>query len=121
MVRQIMQEELKTALFREITVEKGPRNQGDPEKRVEMENVSVLDFLAVYLPRIEAAMRGMQADLDRAKNNISVNNAGLEMIGKTLLGMEKNARLLAEASDAIRAQGLMPLSQLKLIKDGDGN
>ncbi|MBW2024364.1 MAG: hypothetical protein JRH08_00745 [Deltaproteobacteria bacterium] len=100
-IRQMIQEELKAALFRKITIERGPRKQGDPEKVIKEEEWNVLDFLAAYLPRIEAAMRGMQEDLDHTKNKVETYNRKLEAVAQTLLGMEKAAKKVALLSDMI--------------------
>ena len=54
-IRAIVQEELRAALVRTVTVERGPRAQGDPEKVVREEQWNVLDFMAAYAPRIEGA------------------------------------------------------------------
>ena len=97
----MIQEELKAALFRKITIERGPRKQGDPEKVIKEEDWNVLDFLAAYLPRIEAAMRGMQEDLDHTKNKVDQYNEKLEIVGRTLLGIEKAAKKVALLSDMI--------------------
>ena len=100
-IRQMIQEELKAALFRKITIERGPRKQGDPEKVIKEEEWNVLDFLAAYLPRIEASMRGMQEDLDHTKNKVETYNRKLEAVGQTLLGMEKAAKKVALLSDMV--------------------
>lgn len=44
-IREIIQEELKTALFRKITIERGPRKQGDPEKAIKEEDWNILDVI----------------------------------------------------------------------------
>jgi len=94
---------IRKALTRTITLRKGPRKQGDPKEQTVTEEVHILDFLCHYLPLVEASMRGMQEDLDRAKNDISANNLKLDTIGQTLIGMEGSAKLLATFSDEIKA------------------
>jgi hypothetical protein len=100
-IRKIVQDELKLALCRKITIERGPSQQGDPEKVIKEEEWNVLDFMAAYAPRIEAALRGMQADVDRTKNKVLEQNAKIDVIGLTLLGLEKSARKLAGLSDSV--------------------
>jgi hypothetical protein len=102
-IRQIIQEELKEALFRTITIERGPRQQGDPEKVVKEETWHVLDFLAAYMPKIEAALRGMQEDVDRAANSAARQEDRVAAIGQVLLGIETAAKRLAAFSDYVRA------------------
>lgn len=101
-IKNIIREELKEALFRKITIERGPDKQGDPEKRVAEEEWNVLDFLAVYLPKVEGALRGAQADVDRTKNQVLKQNKQIEAVGNTLLSMEGSAMELAKLSDVIK-------------------
>lgn len=108
-IRALIQDELKLALCRKITIERGPRTQGDPEKVIKEEEWNVLDFMAVYLPRIEGALRGMQEDVDKTKNTVAKTEEKIETVGKILLNMEQAAKMLAAASD-----------QIRLLKAGDG-
>ncbi len=101
-IRQIIQEELKDAFFRKITIERCPRGPGDPEKVIKEEDWNILDFLLGYIPKIEGALRGMQEDIDRAKNNIAGNNKRLEAIGNVLIGMEQAAKTIAMISDEVK-------------------
>lgn len=101
-IRAIIQQELKLALCRTITIERGPRQQGDPEKVVKEEQWNVLDFMAAYLPKIEAALRGMQEDVDHAKNSVDEQAARIGAIGQVLLTMETSAKRLAAFSDYVR-------------------
>jgi len=66
--------------------------------------VNVIDQVVKYLPFVEGAIRGMQEDIDKAKNNIAGNNARLEAIGGALIGMENGARSIAMLSDEIKKQ-----------------
>jgi len=100
-LREMIQQELKAALYRTITIEKGPEKQGDPERVIKEEEWNVLDFFCVYLPKIEAALRGMQEDIDHTKNNLAANNEALKMVGETLIAMEQSAKKLAQFSDMI--------------------
>lgn len=101
-IRSIIQEELKAALFRTITIERGPRQQGDPEKVIKEEQWNLLDFLAAYLPKIEAALRGMQEDTDKTKNRVVQSAERVEAIGSILIGMESAAKALAALSDRVK-------------------
>ena len=101
-LREMIQQELKAALYRRITIEKGPRKQGDPEKTVTEEEWNVLDFFCVYLPKIEAALRGMQEDLDHTKNSLAANNNALKVVGEALMAMESSAKRLAQFSDLLQ-------------------
>ena len=107
-LREMIQQELKAALYRRITIEKGPRKQGDPEKTVTEEEWNVLDFLCVYLPKIEAALRGMQEDLDHTKNNLAANNNALKVVGEALMSMESSAKRLAQFSDLVQEKQTKP-------------
>lgn len=81
-IRQTIREELKEALtaflVREITTERGPRDNGDLEKTIEKEEVNVLEFLVRYLPLIEGSNRGLQSDVNRANNNSQVMIDGIK-------------------------------------------
>lgn len=102
-IRKIIQEELKEALCRMITIERGPRQQGDPEKVIKEEAWNVLDFLVAYAPRIEAALRGMQTDVDVCKNSVVKQEDRIAAIGQVLLSMETSAKRLAMFSDYVKA------------------
>jgi hypothetical protein len=115
-IRTMIQEELKLALCRKITIERGPRAQGDPEKVVREEEWNVLDFMAIYMPKIEGALRGMQEDVDHAKNTVATTEAKIDTIGAVLINMEKAAKMLASASDRFRL--LKPEDVLKLASGG---
>jgi len=101
-IQKIVQDELKNALFRTITIERSARQQNEPEKVIRDEEWNVLDFLATYIPRIEGALRGLQEDVDKMKNHVATNNKNLEIVGKTLLSMEKAARILAIVAEKNR-------------------
>lgn len=101
-IRTMIQEELKDALCRKVTIERGPRQQGDPEKVIKEEEWNVLDFMATYLPRIEAALRGMQEDVDKAKNGVAAQREQITAISSVLLTMEVSAKRLAAFSDQVR-------------------
>lgn len=100
----IIKEELKEALtaflIREITVEKGPRKQGDPEKRIEKEEVNVLDFLCHYLPLIEGALRGNQTDMNKVTNKTGEMQDGLAAIAGILMQSENTMKQLAGVTPA---------------------
>ncbi len=101
-IRSIIQEELKGALFRMITIERGPDKQGDPEKRVAEEEWNVLDFLAFYLPKIEAALRGTQEDVDKTKNQVFKQSDQIQVVGNTLMALENSAKNIAKLSDVVK-------------------
>lgn len=100
-IRNMIREELKSALVRMITIERGPRQQGDHEKVIRDEEWNVLDFMAAYAPKIEAALRGMQEDVDKTRNKIDHVSSCVEAIGTVLIGMEQSAKRLAMASDYV--------------------
>ena len=107
-IRQIVREELKGALVRTVTIERGPEKQGDPEKVIREEEWNVLDFSAAYAPKIEAALRGMQADVDQTNNMVLKQAEQIEAIGGVLCSMEQSALKLAKASDTV--------TELKLVE-----
>ena len=90
-IRKIIREELKDALVRTVTVERGPETQGDPEKVIKEEEWNVLDFMAAYLPKVEGSVRGMQEDVDKTKNQVH-HMAGI------MVGLEKPIMAIGEAA-----------------------
>ncbi len=108
-LREVIREELHSALYRTITVEKGPEKQGDPETRIESQDVNVLDFLAQYLPQIEGRLLGTQADMNKVTNAAKAHGEKVELLGRALMGLESSARAVAELSDTIRALEIAPL------------
>lgn len=97
-VRRIFREELEGFLLREITVERGPRTQGDPERTVTTEQWNILDWLAHYLPLIEGALRGMQEDVDLAKCDVARNSDAMHLMAQALSGLEEPCRVIASAA-----------------------
>jgi len=62
----IVRSAINDCLTRDIEVEDG---KTDPGRRVIREKrVNVIDQLARYLPHVEAAVRGCQADVDKARD-----------------------------------------------------
>lgn len=68
LVGQIVRSAVESALARTIKVEtrRDPNNMG--EAVIKEEVCNVLDFLARYLPYVEGAIRGCQADAAAARN-----------------------------------------------------
>ena len=90
-IRGIIREELKDALVRTVTVERGAEKQGDPEKVIKEEQWNVLDFMAAYLPKVEGSIRGMQEDVDKTKNQVH------QMTG-IMIGLEQPITAIGEAA-----------------------
>lgn len=95
-IKEELQEALTTFLVREITVEKGPRKQGDPEKRVEKETVNVLDWMCYYVPLIEGAIRGSQQDMNKVTNKSNTIVEQIQAIGNILMGHENTVKQIAQ-------------------------
>lgn len=100
-LRPLIAEEIEKALMIDVLVEKGPRKQGDPEKVVVHEKMPFKEWAGIYMPYIEAAMRGMQENVCLASNNVQRLNEKVQMVGKTMLGMHQSARKIARLSDAL--------------------
>jgi hypothetical protein len=95
-IKKTIRKEFKEALFREITIQKGVRKPDDIETHYETDNVNVLDFLAKYLPYIEAAVRGMQEDTDKSKNRSIETNSLVNAMSQILIGYEGSIKKLAQ-------------------------
>ena len=108
-IRQTIREELKEALtaflVREVTVERGPRNQGDPEKTIEKEEVNVLEFLCRYLPLVEGAIRGCQQDSNKTLNRTLEMKDGLAAIAGILIDNEGALKRIANTTPPVLIEG----------------
>ena len=84
--------QLRAFLEFELTIEKGPRKPGDPEKMVEKEVVNGIAFILRYFPLIEGALRGMQADVDRTVNSVDRQQNQMNVLGNVLLTIAQQTR-----------------------------
>jgi hypothetical protein len=66
LIGQIMLNVVNVALTREVTIEDGKSKPGRTIEKTERRNV--LDMIAEYLPGVEGAIRGCQADSAKARN-----------------------------------------------------
>ena len=98
-IRTLFAEEFNKAMTRKITVERGTRKQGDPESKTVEEEWNVLDWMVGYFPYVEGAIRGVQTDVERAKNRSSDTLEGMKVISHILLGQEKGIKKLVEFSN----------------------
>ena len=64
--------------------------------------VNVLDQIVKYLPYVEGAIRGIQEDVDKMKNNVAGNNERLRIVGETLIQMEQGARNISLFADKLK-------------------
>jgi len=97
----MIREEFRTALFREVTLVKGPLS-GDQEARQETMTENLLDVLTVFLPKAEGALRGLQEDCNKVNNRSLAVNQAVEHIGKILMSNENTIKTLTEFAGAIR-------------------
>lgn len=120
-IRTIFQEELKACLGRTIKVEKGPRKQGDPEKTIEIEEVDLVSWMIIYIPRIEAALRGLQEDIDRTVNTVEIQTKQVNAIGSLLMGLENSMQSIASLSDDIKKITANPIMELENVNKPKSN
>lgn len=118
-IRETIKEELCKALTRTITIERGPRNPGDKERHIRDEEHNILDFFIWYIPYLEGALRGLQADTDKYRNRINEllemeakTQKALEATAKIMLGYENSIKILVAFSEKVKAVA----SDAKLIK-----
>jgi len=107
-IRLIIQEELKDCFGRTVQMEKGPRKQGDPEVRVETEDIDIVSALLIYLPRIEAALRGTQEDVDQTKNRVNA-------MGEALIAFEAPLAKLAKVQALLESNFMLTKKEPNLI------
>jgi hypothetical protein len=91
LVGGIVVQAVNQALTRELRFEDGTSEPGRVVEKTERWNL--LDWLAVYLPRVEGAVRGAQADAAGARNRA----------GETRDGMRLIAEFVARAAGALEA------------------
>ena len=101
-IRNIIKEELADALTRKINIERGPEKQGDPEKVIKEEEWSFVDFWFGYAPKIEAALQGTHADVNKCTNKTAecVNQLGhltnnIEVVNSILVSNEQSMKKIA--------------------------
>lgn len=112
-IRQTIHEEFHDALFREITIVKRARKPDEPEAIQETKTMNLLDLMGEYLPFMEAALRGVQADAVKARNRAIENNERIAALGKTMLSLESSIITMAKFAIALRDTGL--LAQLERV------
>lgn len=66
LIGNIILKAVKQSLIRTIQVEDGKTEPG--KKVIKNETVNLLDFMARYLPSVEASIRGVQVDAAQARN-----------------------------------------------------
>lgn len=66
LIGNIMLKAVKQSMMRTIQVEDGKTEPG--KKVIKNETVNLLDFMARYLPSVEASIRGAQVDAAKARN-----------------------------------------------------
>ena len=92
-------EEFNKAMTRKITVERGPRKQGDLENKTVEEEWNILDWLVGYLPYVEGSLRGVQSDVDKSKNQTITMLQAIEAISNILLSQEEGIKKLVTFSN----------------------
>lgn len=74
-IRKIVREEVGAVFIRKALMEFVPQKPGDPPKHTKELEIDILEELVKYLPRLEGAIRGCQADSNVARNRaVEVRN-----------------------------------------------
>ncbi len=117
-VKEVLQKELRDLVMREIEVEKGPRKQGDPEvKRIVKEDWNVIDYMAGYIPYLEGALRGVQADTDSAKNTSAKALEGIKAMAEILETTHKSITAIANFADDLRQLPDLETQVVRIIQN----
>ena len=115
-VRKVFQKELRDLVMRDLEIEKGPRKQGDPDvKRIVTERVNVIDFIAMYLPGVEGALRGVQEDTDSAKNTSAKALEAVKAMAEILETTHKSIVAIASFANEI-GQLQLPNLETEVVK-----
>lgn len=106
-IRQMIREEFKEALYREVTIERNMEGG-----RLEKSNENLLDVLASWIPKTEGALRGMQEDTDKANNKMIEGSAGIRAVADILISMETGVNQFLQVAQALSGKldesGLLP-------------
>jgi hypothetical protein len=100
----IIKDIIKEALTIEVRMEKFDQLNGIWEHKTE--KVYIPTFWVEYLPKITAALRGMQEDVDHTKNRVAENVQRSDAIIGILLQSENAIKKLVMAANTIPTQYL---------------
>jgi uncharacterized coiled-coil protein SlyX len=118
-LKTIIQEAVINALTVEITLEKRrDEKTGVPlaVPKIQKEKVFLPSFLVQQISFQEGAFRGLQEDVNKKNNAIDKLADKLDVVGKTLLGMESSAKRLAGFTDALR---LLQSNDVRILDEGN--
>lgn len=130
-IRKIIQEELKDALFREITVERNiPDKKGDVPGRIEKSTSNLLDMLVVDVPRLAQSVAGAEEAANQARNRSIEALEKVNILGKTIAAVSGSIKTMARFSKMLDDMGLLDQLQqvtvaqqedIKAIGQNEGN
>jgi hypothetical protein len=107
-LRKIIEEEIRKALQVTITWEKRRSDDGMPltHPEIKTEESDLSAFLHIYIPRLEASLRGMQEDIDRTKSNITTLIEGniklvdsVRTMAEIMVSSERAIKTIADFAD----------------------
>ena len=110
-LRKMIREEIEKALTVKFTWEKRQNDDGTPLAHPEIKTVdsNLCELLHHYIPRIEGAIRGMQQDIDKTKENlVTFSESHIEMrkamesVGRIMIATESSIKELADFSKKTR-------------------
>lgn len=114
-IRDVIKQEVEAALTVEWTIEKVRDDKtGQPlaVKETKTENIFIPAEFIRMMPYLEAAIRGVQQDIE--KNNNKINDMGnqIQVVGSVLVQNEESLKCIAAISDHIKQ---LKLNSPKLI------
>jgi hypothetical protein len=106
-IKDIIQTELRNALYRHIKVIKASRPGEDPPEEgkevFEKKNVNVLEWFTTYLPYVEGALRGMQKDIGEVNNKIFKDlSPAIESMKKIFIQHEKDLKEISKLATKLK-------------------
>jgi len=113
-IRTIIQEELKDALTIEIKYEKFDKEKGMKELITKKFHLPV--WLADQFPHLTGALRGMQADTNKANNRMIDTAVNVQMFNQIMLDNENALKCIASISDKVKQ---IPQEELLQIESSD--
>ena len=106
-IREMIREEFKEALFREITIERKAKLPGEVDGRIEKSTGNLLDMLTISIPQWQQSM-GLVEDAavkstDKSTEAIAKVNAMIEILSS----MQDSVMIMARFAVVLKETGLL--------------
>jgi len=106
-IRELIREEFRNALFREITIQRKARGPGEVDGKIETSTNNLLDALAMSVPHMEQAIVGAAAASEQSRNRSIESLSKIDSLGATLSSMEESVMVMARFAVSLKETGLL--------------